>query len=50
MKIRGYMYILECADGGYYTGSTKDLIRRLQQHMLGESANHTRKRLPVKLA
>ncbi len=23
------MYILECADGSYYTGSTKDLERRL---------------------
>lgn len=45
----GYMYILECADGSYYTGSTNDLERRLQQHQNGEGANHTRKRLPVKL-
>lgn len=22
---KGYMYILECADGSYYTGSSKDL-------------------------
>ena len=43
------MYILECADGSYYTGSTKDLERRLSQHQRGEGANHTRKRLPVKL-
>ncbi|MCB9290287.1 MAG: DUF5131 family protein [Lewinellaceae bacterium] len=49
MKIRGYMYILECADGSYYTGSTKDMERRLAQHQAGEGANHTRKRLPVKL-
>lgn len=43
------MYILECSDGSYYTGSTKDLERRLQQHNHGEGANHTKKRLPVKL-
>lgn len=44
-----YMYILECADGSYYTGSTKDLERRLWQHQQGLGANHTAKRLPVKL-
>lgn len=44
-----YMYILECVDGSYYTGSTKDLERRLWQHQNGLGANHTAKRLPVKL-
>ncbi len=43
------MYILECCDGSYYTGSTTHLELRLQQHQNGEGANHTRKRLPVKL-
>ncbi|TVR41070.1 MAG: GIY-YIG nuclease family protein [Cryomorphaceae bacterium] len=43
------MYILHCSDGSYYTGSTKDLELRLEQHMLGQGANYTRKRLPVKL-
>jgi putative endonuclease len=43
------MYILECADGSYYTGSTKDLERRLWEHQNGLGANHTAKRLPVKL-
>jgi len=43
------MYILECADGSYYTGSTKNLELRLKQHQNGEGANHTRKHLPVKL-
>lgn len=43
------MYILECSDGSYYTGSTKDLDQRMEQHQSGEGANHTRKRLPVKL-
>ncbi|MCO5288541.1 MAG: GIY-YIG nuclease family protein [Bacteroidetes bacterium] len=43
------MYILECADGSYYTGSTNNLELRLAQHQLGEGANHTKKHLPVKL-
>jgi putative endonuclease len=47
--MKGYTYILECSDGTYYTGSTKDLEIRLAQHQNGEGANHTKKRLPVKL-
>ena len=43
------MYILLCADGSYYTGSTRDLELRLKQHQSGEGAIHTRKRLPVEL-
>ncbi len=43
------MYILECADGSFYTGSTKNLDRRIAQHSAGEGANHTSKHLPVKL-
>ena len=46
---RGYMYILECSDGTYYTGSTKYLELRIEQHQSGEGANYTAKRLPVKL-
>ena len=45
----GYMYILLCADGTYYTGSTKNLYLRFNQHQSGEGANYTAKRLPVKL-
>lgn len=47
--MKGYMYILRCSDGSYYTGSTTDLEVRLTQHDAGEGANHTKKRLPVKL-
>ncbi|UFK98617.1 GIY-YIG nuclease family protein [Kaistella faecalis] len=43
------MYILLCLDGSYYTGSTNNLELRLGQHQAGKGANHTRKRLPVKL-
>lgn len=45
----GYMYILECSDGSFYTGSTVDLHNRLELHQAGDGANHTKNRLPVKL-
>ena len=45
----GYMYILKCADGTYYTGSTVNIEKRLWQHQNGEGANYTKKRLPVEL-
>jgi len=47
--MKGYTYILECADGSYYTGSTKNIDLRLAQHQAGEGAKHTKNRLPVKL-
>lgn len=47
--MKGWMYILHCSDGSYYTGSTNNLERRLAQHQSGEGANYTRKRLPVTL-
>ncbi len=47
--MKGYVYILECSDGSYYTGSTQNLELRLLQHQNGEGSNHTKKRLPVKL-
>jgi len=46
---KGFTYILECSDGSYYTGSTIDLDLRLNQHQNGQGANHTKKRLPIKL-
>ena len=47
--MKGWMYILECSDGSYYTGSTNNLELRLLQHQNGEGANHTKKHLPIKL-
>ena len=43
------MYILQCNDKSYYTGSTTYLKERLSQHALGLGANYTKERLPVKL-
>jgi putative endonuclease len=45
----GYMYILECADGSYYTGSTNDLERRLWEHKNFQGAKYTRRKHPSKL-
>lgn len=47
--MKGYMYILECSDGSYYVGSTKDLDRRIKEHQLGLGAEYTKRRLPIKL-
>ena len=47
--MKGWMYILQCADGSYYTGSTNNLEFRLNQHWKGKGANHTKNRLPLKL-
>lgn len=44
-----WVYIVECADGSYYTGSTVDLERRLWEHNQGLGANFTKTRLPVRL-
>jgi putative endonuclease len=41
------VYILECADGTYYTGYTTDLERRVSVHNKGKGARYTRGRLPV---
>ena len=43
------MYILKCADGTYYTGSTIDLERRVSEHASGLGARYTAARRPVEL-
>jgi len=47
--MRFYVYILECADGSYYTGHTDDLENRLAQHEQNTFKCYTSSRLPVKL-
>ena len=44
-----WMYILECCDGSYYVGSTRNLEQRILQHQQGLGAKYTSHRLPVKL-
>lgn len=45
-----FTYILECADGSLYVGSTNDLDKRLRQHNNSKSgAHYTKIRRPVVL-
>ena len=45
-----YVYILKCADGSYYTGSTSDLSKRFWEHQEGVSPfAYTFSRRPVEL-
>ncbi len=46
-----WAYILECADGSFYVGSTTDLDRRVSEHNDGLAAAYTRpaRRRPVAL-
>ena len=46
---RAWVYILECSDGSYYTGCTRNLQRRIAQHQRGVTESYTAQRLPVKL-
>ncbi|MGW9629813.1 GIY-YIG nuclease family protein [Agromyces sp. NPDC055520] len=45
-----WLYILRCANGAYYTGSTvQELEARIWQHNEGVGANFTRRHRPVEL-
>ena len=44
-----YAYMVECADGTFYTGWTDDIDKRMKAHNSGRGAKYTRKRAPVKL-
>jgi putative endonuclease len=45
-----FVYMLQCADGTFYTGITTDLQRRLKEHNAAKTgAKYTRVRRPVDL-
>jgi len=46
-----YVYILECQDGAYYTGYTRDLKRRVFEHnnIRARGAKYLRGKTPAKL-
>jgi len=44
-----FVYLLRCGDGTLYTGITKDVGRRCEQHNAGTASRYTRSRLPVAL-
>ena len=44
------VYIVECRDGTFYTGISKDVERRVREHNTSKrGARYTRSRRPVKL-
>ncbi len=47
--MKAWLYILQCADGSYYTGTINNLPLPVAQHQAGEGSAYTRRRLPVKL-
>ncbi len=44
-----FTYMLECTGGGYYTGWTDDLDKRIASHSAGTGAKYTRSHPPVAL-
>lgn len=44
-----FCYLLECADGSFYTGWSTDPQRREREHNTGRGARYTRAHRPVKL-
>ncbi len=44
-----YVYVIQCVDGTFYTGYTKDLDARLRLHKNGKGARYTRMHKPLKL-
>ena len=44
-----WVYIVQCADGSYYTGHTENLELRIAQHQQNQTGGYTSTRLPVKL-
>jgi putative endonuclease len=44
-----FVYIVECADGTFYTGWALDVTRRVEAHNAGRGARYTRARGPVRL-
>ena len=47
--MNAFVYMLECADGTFYTGWTNNLEKRLAAHNDGSGARYTRGRLPVRI-
>lgn len=43
------LYILRLSDDSLYTGITKDIERRLEEHKKGEGSKYVRSRLPLEL-
>jgi predicted GIY-YIG superfamily endonuclease len=49
MKSPFYLYMIECTNGTYYTGTTNNVERRWQEHQEGSGSHYTRKYPPKEL-
>lgn len=38
-----FVYLLECKDGSFYTGTTNDLDKRMAAHAAGKGSKYVRK-------
>ena len=47
--MKGYLYILECKYDNLYTGSTKNIEKRMTEHFSGLGSDFTRRYPPIKL-
>ena len=47
--MEAWVYILECADSGYYTGWTNDVPKRFAAHCAGRGAKYARAHPPLKI-
>jgi putative endonuclease len=45
-----FVYMLQCEDGSFYTGYTRNVKRRFRLHMMGKGARYTRVHKPTSLA
>jgi putative endonuclease len=43
------VYMLECANGSFYTGITTDMERRFIEHFSGKGARYTRSNPPIRI-
>jgi putative endonuclease len=48
-KNHHYVYIVQCANGAFYTGYTKNVEQRVAVHNSGKGARYTRANRPVVL-
>ncbi len=44
-----FVYILQCNDGSYYTGSTNNVVARVKEHLDGKGGRYTKSHKPQKL-
>lgn len=44
-----FVYILQCSDGSFYTGSSNSVEKRFKDHKNGKGGRYTRAHKPIKL-